>query len=101
MSKAQCIKCKTDIKQKISQRFHHQNEIAVCPNKKCKLSEKPIYQFKLEEIEEQVKLKFISSIRLEFDKYWKIYCNKYDKITGGKYEEYQLPIKLWGSNKFE
>ena len=94
MSKTRCIKCKSEIIKGVSTGFYNRKErYAQCPNQECELNKKLVSDYELENIEEQENLKFISSVRLDFDKYWQIYCRKYNKITNGKNDEFVQPIR--------
>ena len=94
MSKTRCIKCKSEIIKGVSPGFYNTKErYTQCPNQECELNKKLVSDYELENIEEQENLKFISSVRLDFDKYWQIYCRKYNKITNGKNDEFVQPIR--------
>lgn len=94
MSKTRCIKCKSKIKKGVSAGFYNRRErFAQCPNQECELNKKLVSDYELENIEEQEKINFKSKVRLDFKKYWKIYYDEYYRITGGKFDEYQPPIR--------
>lgn len=94
MSKTYCVKCKSKIKKGVSAGFYNRRErFAQCPNQECELNKKFISDYELENIEEQENLKFISRVRMDFDKYWGIYYDEYYRITGGKFDEYPPPIR--------
>ena len=84
MSKTRCVLCKSDIEKNVSFGFPNRKRGARCPNRECELYEKLISGYKFEDLEEQEKIKFISAVRKNFDKYWKIYCDEYNRITKGK-----------------
>ena len=62
------------------------------PEKGEKIPDKRVFGIE-ENLEEQANLIFISSVRLDFNKYWQIYCRKYNKITNGKNDEFVQPIR--------
>lgn len=93
MSKTRCKNCKNEIKKNISTGYNPRAQYAQCPNQECELHEAVKNEYELESLEEQEKLKFISSVRLDFDKSWQIYCRKYNKITNGKNDEFVQPIR--------
>lgn len=97
MSKTRCVLCKSDIENNVSFGFPTPKKRgARCPNRECELYEKLNLEYEFEDLEKQEEIKFISAVRKNFDKYWKIYCKKYDEATNGKYDEFVDPIEqMW------
>ncbi len=93
MSKTRCVLCNSDIKKNVSFGHYGRDRGACCPNKVCKLHKKPISESELEHLEGQTEIQFISTVRKDFEKYWKIYCDEYKNRTKGKYDNYVSPIR--------
>ncbi|MBL7110034.1 MAG: hypothetical protein ISS11_07335 [Candidatus Marinimicrobia bacterium] len=98
MSKTRCVKCKSEIKKDVTTGFYNRKErYAQCPKQDCELYETLINDYELENIVEQEKINFKSKVRLDFKKYWKIYCKEYDRLTKGKYDDFEKPLTArWG-----
>lgn len=96
MSNTKCLLCKSDIQRNVSLGFPNREIGAKCPNRECELHENLNLEYELKDLEQQEKIKFISAVRKNFDKYWKTYCDEYNRITKGKYDQFVDPIiQMW------
>jgi len=95
ISKTKCENCKSDIEWNVYL-THYSGRCVRCPKRSCDNYEKLISESEMKEVDKQIWLEFVSAVRSDFKKYWKIYCNEYNSITKGNNDDFANPVQfIW------
>lgn len=91
-SKPRCSKCKANLEE-----FWHRGtpvdlEVIGCVNIDCSQKNKEKYRQDYKIFLGSIEKRTEGKIRNNFQKYWKRYCDEYDKITNRNYDEYEKKV---------